>query len=215
MATTFTLCAVFVPVAFMDGIPGQFFKPFAFTATIAVLFSLLVARMLTPMMASKYMKPYHEEEKPGRFMLWYLDKVQWALSHRKTTMAAVTLVMAGTFFIASTLPTGLRPPPDNGFFNINATLPPGSRLEDTRAVADAVRERLKDNKRHHPHLGHRQHPQCQHRHSARHKKNRDKQQQQPQREFLSQIRDIPGARPRPEAAPPAAAACRSRSLATI
>ena len=53
VATTFTLCAVFVPVAFMDGMPGQFFKPFAFTATIAVLFSLLVARMLTPMMASK------------------------------------------------------------------------------------------------------------------------------------------------------------------
>ena len=194
VATTFTLCAVFVPVAFMDGIPGQFFKPFAFTATIAVLFSLLVARMLTPMMASKYMKPYHEEEKPGRFMLWYLDKVQWALSHRKTTMAAVTLVMAGTFFIASTLPTGLRPPPDNGFFNINATLPPGSRLEDTRAVADAVRERLKDNKditriwaivnTRNANIGI----------VLVDKKNRDKQQQQLQREFLSQIRDIPGAR---------------------
>jgi multidrug efflux pump subunit AcrB len=77
VATTLTLCAVFIPVAFMDGMPGQFFKPFAFTATIAVLFSLLVARMLTPMMASKYMKPYHEEEKPGRFKVWYLDKVRW------------------------------------------------------------------------------------------------------------------------------------------
>ena len=59
VATSLTLCAVFIPVAFMDGIPGEFFKPFGFTATIAVLFSLLVARTLTPMMASKYMRPYH------------------------------------------------------------------------------------------------------------------------------------------------------------
>jgi multidrug efflux pump subunit AcrB len=194
VATTFTLCAVFVPVAFMDGIPGQFFKPFAFTATIAVLFSLLVARMLTPMMASKWMKPYHEEEKQGRFMLWYLGKVQWALSHRKTTMAAVTLLMVGTFYIASTLPTGLRPPPDNGFFNINASLPPGSRLQDTRAVVDAVRERLKDNQNitriwaivntRNANIGI----------VLVDKKDREKQQQQLQREFLGMIRDIPGAR---------------------
>ena len=194
VATTFTLCAVFVPVAFMDGVPGQFFKPFAFTATIAVLFSLLVARMLTPMMASKYMKPYHEEEAPGRFMLWYLGKVRWALSHRKTTMAAVTALMIGTFFIASTLPTGLRPPPDNGFFNINASLPPGSRLQDTRAVVDAVRERLKDDKNvtriwaivntRSANIGI----------VLVDKKHREKQQQQLQREFLARVRDIPGAR---------------------
>ena len=52
VATTLTLCAVFVPVAFMGGMPGEFFRPFAFTAAVAVLFSLLVARMLTPMMAA-------------------------------------------------------------------------------------------------------------------------------------------------------------------
>ena len=194
VATTLTLCAVFIPVAFMDGMPGQFFKPFAFTATIAVLFSLLVARMLTPMMASKYMKPYHEEEKPGRVMVWYLGKVQWALAHRKTTMLVVTAVMIGTFMLAVTLPTGLRPPPDNGFFNINASLPPGSRLEDTRAVVDQVRARLKGQKD-----------------IARiwaivnprsanigvvlvHKKERKTPQQQLQRRYLAQIRDIPGAR---------------------
>jgi multidrug efflux pump subunit AcrB len=194
VATTFTLCAVFIPVAFMDGMPGQFFKPFAFTATVAVLFSLLVARMLTPMMASKYMKPYHEEEKPGRFKLWYLEKVQWALAHRKTTMLAVTLMMAATFFIASTLPTGLRPPADNGFFNINVTLPPGSRLQDTRAAVDAVQGRLQGRKE-----------------IARiwaivntrnanigivlvDKKQRNTPQQQLQRQYIAEIRSIPGAR---------------------
>jgi multidrug efflux pump subunit AcrB len=194
VATTFTLCAVFIPVAFMDGIPGQFFKPFAFTATIAVLFSLLVARMLTPMMASKYMKPYHEEEKPGRFKAWYLDKVHWALSHRKTTIGAVTVLMIGTLWLATSLPTGLRPPADNGFFNINVSLPPGSRLEDTRQVVDEVRERLKSqpeitriwavvNTR-----------------SANvglvlvDRKQRKKSQQQLQRQYLAAIRTIPGAR---------------------
>jgi len=194
VATTFTLCAVFVPVAFMDGIPGQFFKPFAFTATIAVLFSLLVARMLTPMMASKYMRAYHEEEKPGRFKTRYLASVQWALAHRKTTMAAVTVLMVGTLWIATTLPTGLRPPADNGFFNINVSLPPGARLEDTRQVVDQVRERLKV-----------------HSEIARiwavvntrsanvglvlvDRKHRQKSQQQLQRQFVAEVRDIPGAR---------------------
>src|SRR4029077_14747401 len=106
--------------------------PFAFTATIAVLFSLLVARMLTPMMASKYMRPYHEPEKQGRVKTWYLGSVEWVLAHRWTTIGAVTLVMIGTILIGRSLPTGLRPPADNGFVNLSLSLPPGSRLEDTR-----------------------------------------------------------------------------------
>jgi multidrug efflux pump subunit AcrB len=146
VATTFTLCAVFVPVAFMDGIPGQFFKPFAFTATIAVLFSLLVARMLTPMMASKYMRPYHEEEKQGPVKTWYLNKVQWAMAHRTLTLGAVTIVMIATFTLAWKLPTGLSPADDAGFVNLNVSLPPGARLEDTRLVAEEVRRRVSKHK---------------------------------------------------------------------
>src|SRR5690606_35953342 len=65
IATTFTLCAVFVPVAFMGGIPGEFFRPFAFTATVSVLFSLLVARLLTPMLASRFLKPHAEGAETG------------------------------------------------------------------------------------------------------------------------------------------------------
>ena len=146
VATTFTLCAVFIPVAFMDGIPGQFFKPFAFTATIAVLFSLMVARMLTPMMASKYMRPYHEPEKAGRIKIWYLRNVRWALEHRWKVLGAVTLLMVVTISIGLRLPTGLRPAADNGFINLNVSLPPGSRLEDTRQAVEQVRLKLKDRK---------------------------------------------------------------------
>ncbi len=60
VATTLTICAVFIPVAFMSGIAGQFFRPFGFTVTVAVLFSLLVARTLTPMMAAYMLKPHEE-----------------------------------------------------------------------------------------------------------------------------------------------------------
>jgi multidrug efflux pump subunit AcrB len=146
VATTFTLCAVFVPVAFMDGVPGQFFKPFAFTATIAVLFSLLVARMLTPMMASKYMRAYHEAEEQGRFKTWYLGRVRWVLGHRWTTMGAVTLVMIATIMLGMSLPTGLRPAADNGFVNLSISLPPGSTLEDTRQAVEDLRGRLAHHK---------------------------------------------------------------------
>ena len=102
VATTFTLCAVFMPVAFMDGIPGQFFKPFAFTATIAVLFSLLVARMLTPMMASKYMRPYHEPETAGPYQdLVLATRCNGRWSTAGKCIGAVTVLMVVTFSIGT------------------------------------------------------------------------------------------------------------------
>src|SRR5690606_24066889 len=100
VATTLTLCAVFIPVAFMDGIPGEFFKPFGFTAATAVLFSLLVARMLTPLMASRMMKADAELEGTGRFKASYLAKVNWVLAHRKTTVLASTIVMVAALALA-------------------------------------------------------------------------------------------------------------------
>src|SRR5690606_23531782 len=82
VATTLTICAVFIPVAFMGGIAGEFFGPFGFTVAIAVLFSLLVARMLTPMMAAFLLKPQPEHKGGGRLLAWYLGKVRWCLNHR-------------------------------------------------------------------------------------------------------------------------------------
>ena len=96
VATSMTLCAVFLPVAFMPGIPGKFFKPFAVTTTCAVLFSLLVARVLTPMMAAYLMKPQPQAEEDGPLKRWYLAKVHWCLANRGKTLVAATL-----FFIAS------------------------------------------------------------------------------------------------------------------
>ncbi|MEO6078384.1 MAG: efflux RND transporter permease subunit [Steroidobacteraceae bacterium] len=139
VATSLTLCAVFIPVAFMDGIPGEFFKPFGFTATVAVLFSLLVARALTPMMASRLMRPDTHVEQPGRFKNWYLASVQSALRHRVITIAASTALMVGAGWLATTLPTGFQPAEDFGSVSLNVSLPPGSTMENSREVAEKIR----------------------------------------------------------------------------
>ena len=138
VATSLTLCAVFIPVAFMGGIPGEFFKPFGFTAAIAVAFSLLVARTLTPMMASKFMKPASHDEEIGRFKAWYLDKVRWVLVHRWKTIAVSSVAMLAAFSLVRLLPTGFSPAQDFGFVNLNVELPPGSRLQDGMAAYDAA-----------------------------------------------------------------------------
>ncbi len=143
VATSLTLCAVFIPVAFMDGIPGQFFKPFGFTATMAVLFSLLVARTLTPMMASRFMRPEMELEHDGPVKKWYVSKVEWVLVHRWKTVIISTVLMLATFALARTLPTGFAPQGDYGFVNLNVSLPPGSTMDQARDVAAQILAKAK------------------------------------------------------------------------
>jgi Cu/Ag efflux pump CusA len=83
IATTFALVAVFLPTAFMGGIPGLFFKQFGWTAVLAILASLVVARLLTPMMAAYILKPVaHTEEKDGWIMQRYMTAMKWCLRHR-------------------------------------------------------------------------------------------------------------------------------------
>jgi multidrug efflux pump subunit AcrB len=140
IATTFALVAVFLPTAFMGGIPGKFFKQFGWTAVLAILASLLVARLLTPMMAAYILKPTeHREEKDGWLMSRYMATMKWCLNHRW-----ITALGAGVFFIASIglvflLPTGFVPPADRAQTQINLELPPGSTLAETRIVAEQAR----------------------------------------------------------------------------
>jgi multidrug efflux pump subunit AcrB len=142
IATTLTLCAVFVPVAFMGGIPGEFFRPFAFTAAVAVLFSLVVARMLTPMMAAYMLKPHPEVETPGWLKRQYLEVVEWCLHHRRKTLAIATALLVGCFALIPFIPTGFAPAGDFGFAVLSVELPPGATLEETRSVAETIRTRL-------------------------------------------------------------------------
>jgi multidrug efflux pump subunit AcrB len=140
IATTFSLVAVFLPTAFMGGIPGKFFKQFGWTAVLAILASLLVARLLTPMMAAYILKPKaHREEVDGPLMRRYMATMRWCLRHRRVTAIGAAVFFAASIGLASLLPTGFVPPADRSQTLINLELPPGSTLAETHAVAEQAR----------------------------------------------------------------------------
>ena len=142
IATTFSLIAVFLPTAFMSGIVGKFFKQFGWTASLAVFASLVVARLLTPMMAAYLLRPLVQPEKDPAWMAWYMRAAQACLRHRWLTMIGATLFFVGSLALIPLLPSGFIPPDDNAQTQVRVELPPGSRLEQTVAMAETVRQRL-------------------------------------------------------------------------
>lgn len=139
IATTFTLIAVFLPTAFMAGVPGKFFVQFGWTAAIAVFFSLVVARVLTPMMAAYILRPPKHEEGDPRWMRMYMGMARWCVSHRLVTFIATAVFFVGSVMLAGYLPTGFIPPDDLSQTQVTITLPPGSTFEQTRDVAEKAR----------------------------------------------------------------------------
>jgi len=158
MAASATIIAVFLPVAFMGGIPGQFFQPFGVTVAVSTIFSTLVARMLTPMMGAYLLQakkhpqqqtltyvdslhtdfPYHPEitnHKSSNYRFQpYKSLLQWSLRHRLLTMA-----IALGFFIASLtllplIPKGFVDDGDYSLSSADVELAPGSTLEDMNQV---------------------------------------------------------------------------------
>jgi multidrug efflux pump subunit AcrB len=142
IATTFTLVAVFLPTAFMAGIPGKFFKQFGWTASLAVAASLLVARVLTPMMAAYLLKPIVTAERDPRWMQIYLKWAGWCIRHRLVTSVAAGAFFAGSLMLIPLLPKGFIPPDDNSQTQAYLELPPGATLAQTRAMAEEARLRL-------------------------------------------------------------------------
>ncbi len=140
IAITFTLIAVFLPTAFMSGIVGKFFKQFGWTAALAVFASLVVARMLTPMMAAYILKPVaNHVEKDGKLMQWYMHASRWCLKYRWVTVIAAFAFFVGSLFLIPLLPTGFIPPDDNSQTQVNLELPPGTKLTETKVAAEAAR----------------------------------------------------------------------------
>ena len=140
IATTFALVAVFLPTAFMGGVPGLFFKQFGWTAVLAILASLMVARLLTPMMAAYLLKPTNETaQKDGWIMRQYITVMRWCLRHRHMTAIGSAIFFIGSIALVPLLPTGFVPAPDRGQTQINIELPPGSTLAETRGVAERAR----------------------------------------------------------------------------
>jgi multidrug efflux pump subunit AcrB len=148
IATTFTLIAVFLPTAFMSGVAGKFFVQFGWTAAIAVFFSLVVARLLTPMMAAYILKPLVSEHHEPGWMTIYAGWAAWCLKHRLLTMLATVVFFVGSFMLVPFLPTGFLPPDDLSQTQVYISLPPGSTYEETFAAAEQARAIVEK----HPHV---------------------------------------------------------------
>jgi HAE1 family hydrophobic/amphiphilic exporter-1 len=158
-ATTFSIVAVFVPVGFMSGFAGQWFKPFALTIACAVLVSLFVSFSLDPMLSAYWPDPQteaHERRNPiaraiQRFNEWfdrlaqrYRTGVAWALDHRKTMIA----LAAGSFVLAIALQVlvggfGFTPESDRSELTVTVEAPPGSSLENTRAQTELIAREIR------------------------------------------------------------------------
>jgi len=139
IATTFTLIAVFLPTAFMSGIAGKFFKQFGWTAALAVFASLVVARVLTPMMAAYLLKPIVTAHVEPRWLQIYMRWANWCMRHRVKTIVLATLFFFGSVALIPLLPTGFIPPDDNSQTQVYLELPPGATLEQTKGVAEQAR----------------------------------------------------------------------------
>ena len=145
IATTFTLIAVFLPTAFMSGVAGKFFVQFGWTAAIAVFFSLVVARLLTPMMAAYILRATDDQPATPRWLLIYQQWVTACLHHRVLTVLGAAVFFVGSFALVPLLPTGFLPPDDLSQTQVYLSLPPGVRFEETLAAAEKARRIVQEN----------------------------------------------------------------------
>src|ERR1700732_2921661 len=145
VATTMTIVAMFMPVSFMGGIAGRYFKQFGLTVAIAVTFSLLVARLITPLLAAYFLRDHqHRVEGQGAIMRRYLRILEWSLRHRFITLALGALIFLGSIMIAGSLPYGFLPTNDLSRSVLLIGLRPGSTIADTAATADRITALLKE-----------------------------------------------------------------------
>lgn len=159
IATTATIVAVFLPVAFMDGIVGRFFYEFGVTVSAAVLISLFVAFTLDPMLSSVWYDPDAQPDVKrgpiGRLIArfdrgfeWmagqYRRAIGWTLRHRLVTLLVTSGIFIGSLFMVPLVGTKFVPNADEGRFQVNITAPVGSSLDYTttkvRQVEKALRE---------------------------------------------------------------------------
>jgi len=139
IAISLTIVAIFSPVSFMGGIAGQYFRQFGLTVAVAVLISLLVARLITPMMAAYLMRPVRpEHEGDGFIMRAYVGFLRATLRVRYLTLIAGLAMFAGSIYATTLLPTGFMPDEDTSRVVASVELPPGATLEDTRITTDRM-----------------------------------------------------------------------------
>jgi hydrophobe/amphiphile efflux-1 (HAE1) family protein len=141
LATTFSIVAVFVPVAFMSGIIGQYFTQFGITVSVAVLISLLVARTLTPALAANTLNPlkhFHDEEKETTLTALYRDILVWALNHRIITTILAIIMFVISLPIAGLLPQGFVPKNDRNEIWVTVSMPQGTNGKKATEIVKKV-----------------------------------------------------------------------------
>jgi multidrug efflux pump subunit AcrB len=139
VATTFSIVAVFLPVGIMPGIAGQFFKQFGFTVVIAVLISLAVARLITPMLCAYFLRakgPAKHGE--GWLMERYMRLLNWSLHNRWKTMIIAVVAFVAQGFAFATLPLTFQPTINTDYSQISIELVPGATLEQTQRISEQV-----------------------------------------------------------------------------
>ena len=143
VATTLALIVVFLPMSFMKGFSGLVFRQFGWTAAAAVFTSLLVARLITPLLAVRLLKATpHKTTPDGAVMIRYLSLVRWCLDHGAITVGITVLFVFGSIWLWPRLPTGFSPAEDGAYTTINVELPPGATLEQTLTLAEEARHTL-------------------------------------------------------------------------
>ncbi len=153
VATTATIVAVFLPVAFMGGIPGKFFKPFGITVAVATMFSTLVATTMTPMLGARLLKhrrlqtsPCFPEQNHKQTKLRpYSQLLTWALRHKIFTLVIALVFFIGSLQLVPLLPKGLTGAEDRGVSIVSLELPPGSTLAETEQAAQQTMQLLQEN----------------------------------------------------------------------
>ena len=139
VATTMSIVAVFLPVALMPGISGQFFKSFGFTVVAAVLMSLAVARMITPMMAAYFLKAKGKRSHgEGWMMDRYMSILKWTLKHRWSSVVAGTTALLLTVAMFAIIPQQFQPTVNSNDSQVKIEMVPGTTIQQTEALADRV-----------------------------------------------------------------------------
>ena len=144
IAITFTIIAVFMPVSFMGGIAGQYFKQFGLVVAFAVFFSLLVARLVTPLLSAYFLRASNHPDKEGWLLRGYTRLVRWSVAHHYQAVALGLLIFAASIASFYLLPAGFLPADDQSRLLLAVELPPGSLLADTRAVTQSIAGTLRE-----------------------------------------------------------------------
>lgn len=150
LATTLSVVAVFIPLAYTRGIVGRFFRPFGLTIAFAVMISMFVSFTLDPMLSSRLLKKLGGLNFFFRAMEWMFRLVErvygavlgWSLRYRITIVAAAVVVLGSVIFLSKHIQMEFVPTEDRSEFNVMVRAPQGASLERTRGIMEKIREQI-------------------------------------------------------------------------